>query len=225
MVFAVQRAARTHRPRRVFWRPLEDAARRNAEKKNSLWTAGRADSTRLCPSSFYNVSRSNKSPTKGISNHTSQVIEKELRDALLQHPLRRWIADAVAAPRKGQHLDVLSRFDEAVDHSERVREVHVVVAGAVGDKQFALELRRVFYRRRILISFLILLRQAEVAFGVDAVVVAPVRDRAAGKSRFEIIARFEHCVQRHVAPVAPSPDADAILVNVRNPLYALHALS
>src|SRR6266571_1886350 len=154
-----------------------------------------------------------------------QVIEKELRDALHQHPSRRWIADAVAAPRKGQHLDVLSRFDEAVDHSERVGKVHVVVAGAVGDKQFALELRRVSYRRRILISFLILLRQAEVALGVDAVVVAPVRDRAAGKSRFEIVARLEHGVQRHVAAVAPSPDADAIPVNVRKRLEVLHAIA
>src|SRR6266568_728935 len=94
-----------------------------------------------------------------------QVIEKELRDALHQDPSCRWIADAVPTPWKGQHLDVLSRLDKAVDHRKRVGKVHVVVAGAVGDKQFTFELRGVFYRRRILISFLIFLRQAEVALG------------------------------------------------------------
>src|SRR5438270_11621377 len=80
-------------------------------------------------------------PTPG-----SEIIEEKLGDTLHQDAARRWIADAVAAARKGQNLNVLSRLNEIVNHRERVRVMHVVVAGAVSNQQFAFELRGIFHR-------------------------------------------------------------------------------
>src|SRR5256884_1669451 len=56
--------------------------------------------------------------------------------------------------------------------------------------------------------FLVFLRKAEVSLGVDGIVVAPVGDRAARETHFEIIAGFKHGVQRHVTTVAPSPRSE-----------------
>src|SRR6266700_7820619 len=69
------------------------------------------------------------------------------------------------------------------------------------------------------------MRQAEVALRIDGIVVAPVRKRAARETHLEIITRFKHGVQRHVAPVAPSPYADAIRIEVRKRLEVLHAVA
>src|SRR5256884_3469545 len=73
--------------------------------------------------------------------------------------------------------------------------------------------------------FLVFLRKAEVALGVDGIVVAPVGDRAARETHFENIAGFKHGVQRHVTAVAPSPDADAIGINIGKRLEIFDAVA
>src|SRR5260370_9881225 len=73
--------------------------------------------------------------------------------------------------------------------------------------------------------FLVCLRQAEVGLGINRVVVAPVRYRAASETRFEIVARFEHGVQRHVAAIAPPPNPDATRIDVWQRLEILRAVT
>src|SRR5437016_2911056 len=76
----------------------------------------------------------------------SKVIQEELRYSLHENAASGGIAHAVSTPRKSQNLNVLPSIDQIVDHCERVREVHVVVAGAVSDEQFAFELTGIFHR-------------------------------------------------------------------------------
>ncbi len=79
-------------------------------------------------------------------------------DPLHQDTTGRGIANPVAAPRESEHLNVLPCLDEIVDYRERVREVHVVVAGPMRNEQFALKLAGIFHRRRVLVAFLVFLR-------------------------------------------------------------------
>src|SRR5205823_2022182 len=44
-------------------------------------------------------------------------------------------------------------------------------------------------------------------------------------TRLEIVARFKHGVQRHMAAVAPSPNPDAIRIDVRKRLEITHAVA
>jgi len=94
-----------------------------------------------------------------IGDPHSQVVQKELCDSLHQHSSRRRIAHSMPAPGKRKNLHVLPSFYQVIDHRKRVRVVHVVVARSVRDQQLALELRSVLDRGRILITFLVGLRQ------------------------------------------------------------------
>ncbi len=131
----------------------------------------------------------------------------------------------MAAAGKGQDLDVLPRLDQVIDHREGVGKVHVVIACTVSDEQLPLQVGGIFHRRRFLIAHLVFLREPHVAFRVDGVVIAPVGDRATGKSRFEVAARLEHGMQRHVAAVTPSPDADAIGFHVGKSSQICHSVA
>src|SRR5438876_6786326 len=103
--------------------------------------------------------------------------------------------------------------------------MNVRVASAVTSKQIAFELRGILHRLRVLVALPSILRQSEVAYRVDGVVVAPDTNRAARKTRLEIIARFKHRVQGHVAAVTPSPNPDAIRIDVRKRLEIAHAVA
>src|SRR5580704_6982976 len=65
-------------------------------------------------------------------------------------------------------------------------------------------------RRRLLVFGFVLLRQAHVALGVDGIVEMPVGHRSTGETDLEQIGGFKHGMERHVSPVAPTPDADAL---------------
>ena len=57
------------------------------------------------------------------------------------------------------------------------------------------------------------MRSAHVALGVDRVVVAPIRDRAAGDANLEALAVGQR-VAGHETAVAPTPNANATAVNI-----------
>ena len=70
----------------------------------------------------------------------SEIIEEELGNAPHQDAASWRVTDAVAAARKGQNFYVLPSFNEVVNYRERIRVMHVVVAGAMSNEQFAFEL-------------------------------------------------------------------------------------
>src|SRR5207249_2795611 len=55
--------------------------------------------------------------------------------------------------------------------------------------------------------------------------VAAARKWPARKPRLKIIARFNHLVKVHVAAVTPSPNPDAIRIDVRKRLEIAHAIA
>ena len=84
----------------------------------------------------------NAKPTKA----RLKVIEEKLGNPLHQDAASRRVANPMAAAWESQNFDMLPRFDEIVNHRERIRVMHVVVAGAVSNEQFALKLRGIFHR-------------------------------------------------------------------------------
>jgi len=76
----------------------------------------------------------------------STSCQEKLRHPLHQDAARRRVAHPVAAAGEGQNFNIRPCLDELVDDRERVREVHVVVAGAVGNEQFTFQLRGIFHR-------------------------------------------------------------------------------
>ena len=95
----------------------------------------------------------------------------------------------------------------------------------MSDEELPFQVSRVFHRGRFLVAHLIFLGQPHVAFSVDTVVIAPVGDWPTGKSHLEVTARLEHGMQRHVAAVTPTPDADAIRFNIRESLQIRHTVA
>ena len=73
-------------------------------------------------------------------------------------------ADAVLPIRIGQHVERLVVFNEFVDQALCSLVVHIVIAGAVNEQQFALELRRPGDRGTLDIGFLVVRQYAGIAF-------------------------------------------------------------
>ena len=67
-----------------------------------------------------------------------EIIQKKLRYPCHQNALRGQIADSVAAAGKRKYFHIFSIFDQFVNQRERIREMHVVIAGTVSDQQFSL---------------------------------------------------------------------------------------
>ncbi len=69
-------------------------------------------------------------------------------------------------------------------------------------------------RRALRVAARVLLWRPHVALGVDRVVEPPIGDRRDGDPRLEHVVPFEQAERRHVAAVAPAPDADPLAVDV-----------
>src|SRR6476469_4198217 len=69
-------------------------------------------------------------------------------------------------------------------------------------------------RCTLLVTFRIILRRAHVPLGVDAVVIPPIRNRAACNTNLERLTMRER-ITRHETTVAPAPQSNSRTINIR----------
>src|ERR1700736_4263330 len=132
-----------------------------------------------------------------ITTHwtASQIVQKELRYPVHQHFACGWIADAVPAPGKRHHLNVLAKLNQLINQRKRVSEVHVVVAGPMRNEQLSLQARSPLDWRGRSITLFILRQQPQVPLRVDRIVEVPIRDRPARETCLEGRRCFKHGVK------------------------------
>ena len=100
------------------------------------------------------------------------------------------------------------------DYSYR-RTMHVVVSKAMYQEVLARELRYVVDGTVVVVAAGVVLRQAHVALGVNAVVVAPIGDGGHSDRTLEHVSTLGDAQAAQVAAVAPTPDTDARGIHVR----------
>ena len=81
--------------------------------------------------------------------------------------------------------ELLVEINQLVEQPLRALEVNVVIAGAVDDKQLALQAARESDWRAVFIALYIFIRQPHVALLVDRIIQRLIRDRGAGNAHFE----------------------------------------
>ena len=112
------------------------------------------------------------------------------------------------------HLELLVGPYECVDVLHGMLHMHIIVACAVDDEEFSVEIFGPRYERGGVISAVVDLRAAHVAFGVCAVVEPPVGDGCDGDARFEGMVMPAHGEERLVSAVAPAHDGHTCAVDV-----------
>ena len=111
------------------------------------------------------------------------------------------------------HLEILIGLHEGLGIFVGVLRMHVVVGHTVTEQQGTM--KEVGTRDGVEgISFGILLRRAHVALCIDGVVETIARGRSHGHTSAEHLSTFAHAHQRAIAAIAPTPDADAVFVDV-----------
>ncbi len=118
-------------------------------------------------------------------------------------------ADAVALVGINHEGKILVQVLQLVDKLKDVLHVHVVIHGAVGDEELALEFVRMGHHRAGVITVGILLGGVHVALGIDAVVQAIVGDRVLGDTVREIVGACSHRQQGDITTITAAGDADA----------------
>ena len=69
------------------------------------------------------------------------------------------------------------------------------------------------HRRTLPVTIRIVLRRLHITFGINRIIVTPVRDGAAGNSHLETLA-VRQGVARHKAAIAPTPNSNARAIDV-----------
>ncbi len=132
--------------------------------------------------------------------------------------------DAVVAVGIGQLAEVLVSLHEGFGVFLRIAEMHVVVGKAVNEQQLAAELCGTADGTDI-VACAVLAGGAHEALGVDGVVVAPAGGSRHSHTCGKDGTPLAHAHQGVEAAVAPAPDGDAVLVNIRllsEPYGCLH---
>ena len=125
------------------------------------------------------------------------------------------LVDGVGAVGVRHHAELLAVGDEGVHQRFGSLVVAVVVAGAVDEQQLALKSVGEGQRRALPIAFGVVGWQAHVALLINGVVEAHVGDRRDGDARGVEVGMAEQGVERHGPAAAPTPNADALGVEVR----------
>ena len=109
---------------------------------------------------------------------SSLLLEHLLKEGslLLHHVSTGLAADAVAFLRVDDGLVGLAGLLEGIHHLEGVGEEHVVVLDVVQEQEAALEIGGGVDGGAVFVAFGVLEGGAEVALGVNGVVVAPIGD-------------------------------------------------
>ena len=111
------------------------------------------------------------------------------------------------------HLELLVGLHISLAHLGAIAEVNIVVGSTVDQQEFAAEFVGTSDGRDGIIVF-VLLRSAHKTFGIYSVVIAPVAGGCHRHATTEDGTSFRHRHQRVETAEAPSPDSDAVLVNV-----------
>ena len=123
-------------------------------------------------------------------------------------------ADGVGAVGVRHHAELLAVGDEGVHQRFSSLIVAVVVAGAVDEQQLALKLVGEGQRRALAVALGIVRGQAHVALLINGVVQAHIGNRRDGYARGVEVGMTEQGVKGHGSAAAPSPNADALGVEV-----------
>ena len=122
--------------------------------------------------------------------------------------------DAVIAVGIEEFAEVLVCLNERLRVFVGVLRMNIVVGCAVADEECAVKLRGTLNGIGG-VTVRILLRCAHVALCIYRVVILPVGRRSYCHAGTEDATTLAHTHQSVEATVAPSPDADAVLVDVR----------
>ena len=111
---------------------------------------------------------------------------------------------------------------------QRILQVHIVVAGAVGQAQHiglvAAVLLQPVKHAGLAVTLCIVLRAVHIALCVVAVIQLPVHNTAAGHCILEILVPFCGCQQRHCAAVGIALDAHLLGIDIRQGVKILDAV-
>src|SRR5690606_21791763 len=91
--------------------------------------------------------------------------------------------------------------------------MNVVVSGSMHEQQLRTEAPEVSHHGRLPVAFLVEPRKPHESLGVDRVVQTPVSNRRHRDAHAENVASASRGHGRHVATVAPAPNADPAAVN------------
>ena len=125
------------------------------------------------------------------------------------------LVDRVRSVRIGHHRKLLVLLDELVDQQLDRLVVTVVVAGSMNDQQVTLQVFREMDRRTIVVARWVIFGDALITFLIDGIIVPHVRHRRDGYARMIYVGVLEHRIQRHRTTTAPTPDANAVLIQPR----------
>ncbi len=123
--------------------------------------------------------------------------------------------DAVIAIGIKIGLKLLVGVYQCPCHFRGMLKVDVVVGHAVYEQVFAAQAVGKVDRRVVFITRWVFLVGAHESLRIDGVVPSPVGHRRYRNGGFEHVGAFENAQRRHVAAVAPSENADAGRVDVR----------
>ena len=144
---------------------------------------------------------------------TQQLAVEMFADPGEEMGARSRSGDTMRLSRIDEQAVLLAGTNELIHHLHGVLHVHVVIAGAMRDRHYSMQVFRAVDRRALLISLGILFGQPHVAFRVDGVVILPIGDGCNRESGFDAV-RVSHGIERHETAVAPSPPADPVAVKL-----------
>ena len=143
-----------------------------------------------------------------------QVLLKVGDDPVEQHRAHIGTGDRVRLAREDLQVVRLSGLDQLLNVLDRVLNVYIVVSSAMAQQQPPLQMGGGVDHRKVAIAVGEILGQAHVALGIDGVVVAPIGHRRHGHAGAKTIGVRER-IEREGAAPAPSPPAQALLVQLR----------
>jgi len=123
--------------------------------------------------------------------------------------------DSVRTIRISHHRELLISCYKLIDQCLGTLIMHVVVAGAMNNKQFSLQLPGEGDRRALPVLLRMILRQAAVTFLVDRVVVAQVGHRRDRHPHLIKVRIAKHCVESRCPSAAPAPHTNPRRIDER----------
>src|SRR5271168_5486124 len=111
-----------------------------------------------------------------------------------------------AAGENHQLVGITAAVNQGIQQFHGIGEVHVVVAGAVHEHQFAFDVFGLVDGRGIFVPLGVVLGTSHVALGVNGVVQLPVAYRRVGNSQLENVWSVKERFQSHVTAVAAAGD-------------------
>ena len=122
--------------------------------------------------------------------------------------------NAVIAVRVPQGLEVLGCLNQRLSIFEGILRMHIVICQSVTDKQRTMLL--LYSLDRIhLVTLFVLLRSTHVALCINRIIEAVAGRRSHSHTCLEHRTALAHTHQRIETTIAPTPNADIILVYIR----------